>query len=130
MEEILLWLNQPLVLWSLLGGAVGLVLIDYVFPVDWPAYLGYALFGIFIGATVPLQPSWSLFSMLAVLSLMLTLHKAVFSKFLTNAPSLERRRNVAIDTSNEVNLSAADEPSLPASNVSSDLNVADDRGVN
>ncbi len=103
-EEILLLINQPLFLWSLFGGAVALVLIDYIFPVDWPAYFGYALFGIFIGATAPLPPAWSLFAMLAVFSLMLTLHKAVFSKFFTNAPSLERRRNVALANSKNVDL--------------------------
>lgn len=92
MEELLLFLNQPVVLWSLFSGAIILVLIDYLFPVDWPAYLGYVLFAIFIGATAPLSIAFSYFSMLAVFSLMLTLHKAIFAKYLTNAPRFERAR--------------------------------------
>ena len=92
MEEILLFLNQPLVLWSLFAGAVGLVLIDYIFPVDWPAYVGYAFFGIFVGATIPLSVTFSFVAMAAVFGLMLLLHKAVFSRYLTNAPKHELAR--------------------------------------
>ena len=92
MQEVLLTLNQPEILLALFAGSIVLILIDYLFPVDWPAYFGYVLFAVFIGATVPLSVNYSLFSMLAVLSLMLTLHKAVFSKYLTNAPKHERTR--------------------------------------
>ncbi len=90
MESILLLLNQPLILWSLFAGAVVLVLADYLFPVDWPAYIAYVLFALFIGATVPATPLVSMLSIVAVIGLMLTLHKFVFSKYLTNAPKFER----------------------------------------
>ena len=90
MEEILLTLNQPFVLWLLSTGAVLAILVDYFFPVDWVAYLGYGLFAIFIGATVPVPPALSLVVMLAVGALMLLLHMFVFSKYLTNAPMHER----------------------------------------
>ncbi len=92
MYDLLFTLNQPTVLLALFGGSILLILIDYLFPVDWPAYIGYVLFSIFIGATVPLNLTFSLISMLAVFSLMLTLHKAVFSRYLTNAPKWERQR--------------------------------------
>ena len=98
MEEFLLVLNQPVVLWSLFGGAIALILIDYLFPVDWPAYIGYVLFALFVGATANIPQAWSLVAMLAVFVLLLILHKAVFSKFLTNAPYCERRRNLALST--------------------------------
>lgn len=98
MEEFLLFLNQPLVLVILFVGAIVLVLIDYLFPVDWPAYVGYVLFALFIGATAPVSPLLSLLAMVAVVSLMLTLHKAIFSKYLTNAPVHERRRELAAQT--------------------------------
>jgi len=92
MNEVFLVLNQPVVLWTLFGMSVSLVLIDYLFPVDWPAYLGYVLFGVFIGATVSLDPAFSLLATLAVILLMLTLHRAIFSKYLTNLPRHERKR--------------------------------------
>lgn len=118
MEELLLFLNQTVVLWSLFAGAIILVLIDYLFPVDWPAYLGYVLFAIFIGATVPLSVAFSFLSMLAVFSLMLTLHKAVFSKFLTNAPHLERARLAGF------NVAPTDSPTIhPSQSVATDNQV-------
>ncbi|QEG20369.1 hypothetical protein [Mariniblastus fucicola] len=94
MNEVLLFLNDPVILWSLLGASILLVLIDYLFPVDWPAYVGYLFFSIFIGTTASLTPLMSLFAMVAVFSFLLTMHKAVFSKYLTNAPHHERNRVV------------------------------------
>ena len=87
-----MFLNQPLILWSLFAGAILLVLVDYLFPVDWPAYVGYSLFGMFVGATVPLPAVYSLITIAAVFGLMLVLHKIVFSRFLTNAPRHEAAR--------------------------------------
>ena len=102
MEEFLLFLNQPVVLWSLFGGAIALILIDYLFPVDWPAYVGYVLFALFIGATADVPQGWSAVTIVAVLGLLLALHIAVFSRFLTNAPYCERRRNLALNSSEAV----------------------------
>lgn len=90
MSDLMLTLNQPLVLWSLLGGSIGLILVDYLFPVDWPAFGGYALFAVFIGATIPAPSVVSLSIMAVVLATMLLLHHFVFAKFLTNAPRYER----------------------------------------
>ena len=97
-EELLLFLNQPQVLWSLFAGAIGLVLIDYIFPIDWPAYIGYALFGVFVGATIPLSVAYSFVAMIAVFGLMLLLHKAIFSRYLTNAPKHELARSQRMST--------------------------------
>lgn len=86
MEEILLTLNQPTVLWSIFTAAILAVLIDYLFPVDWLAYVGYGLFAIFVGATVPVGAALSVAAMIAVFGIMLILHKLLFAKLLTNAP--------------------------------------------
>lgn len=99
MEEFFLFLNNPLVLWSLLIGSVVLVLIDYIFPVDWPAYLGYLAFAMFIGATVPLNPLWSFLTIVFSFALLLVLHVFVFSIFLTNAPKYE-----SASTTNDLDL--------------------------
>ena len=113
-EAGLLFLNQPLILGTLFASAIGLVLIDYLFPVDWPAYVGYALFGVFIGATVPLSVAYSGLSMVVVFGLMLLLHKTVFSRYLTNAPKHERARSHRISSSaNERNSIPTPNPSLP-----------------
>lgn len=95
MEDILLTLNQPLILWSLFAGAILAVLVDYLFPVDWLAYVGYALFSLFVGATVPATPTVSLIVMAVVTGAMLILHYFVFSKFLTNAPRYDQALTVA-----------------------------------
>lgn len=121
MNELLLFLNQPTVLWLLFGSAVGLVLIDYLFPIDWPAYVGYALFAVFMGATVPFNATVSLLSMVAVLSLMLTLHKAIFSKYLTNLPRHERTREQRL---------AQDKPTAPSADPQSDSGNPSDNPVN
>jgi len=92
MDEVLLFLNQPTVLWSLLATAIIAVLLDYLFPVDWLAYIGYALFAVFVGATVPVGPWSSLGIAFAVFVLMLVLHELIFSRFLTNAPRWERQQ--------------------------------------
>ena len=90
MEDFFLFLNQPIVLWSLITASVLLILVDYLFPVDWPAYLGYIAFSLFLGATVPLSPFSSLIFMAGVFILILALHEFLFAKFLTNAPRYER----------------------------------------
>lgn len=91
MEAFLLLVNDPVVLWSILASSVGLVMIDWFFPVDWPAYLGYGLFAVFVGATIPVSPFMSLVAIFLVLLSMLVLHEMFFTRFLTNAPQFERR---------------------------------------
>ena len=67
-----------------------LVLIDYFFPVDWAAYLGYLFFGLaaFFGVQENLYHSLYWFG--GVFVGLLILHKLIFSRFLTNAPHLEK----------------------------------------
>ena len=123
MESLLLYLNDPTVLLTLFSAAILLVLIDYMFPVDWPAYIGYALFAIFIGATVPVSVAFSYLSMAAVFSLMLTLHKAVFSKFLTNAPRHERSRFAQVQNTNSSQLEIATQPPVEETKIEGDNDV-------
>jgi len=72
--------------WLFILAGLVLVLIDYLFPTDWPAYLGYVLF------------SWGIFGLsgmgtfglrfclgLATLVGLLVLHHIYLSRFLTNA---------------------------------------------
>ncbi len=67
--------------------SVALVLIDYFFPVDYPAFLGYLCFaiGIFFAAPWTWGPSLVLAAVVWVV--LLVLHWVWFSRFLTNAPS-------------------------------------------
>ncbi len=106
MEAVFETLNEPLVLWSLFAGAIVLVLIDWFFPVDWPAFLGYALFAVFVGATVPAIPVLSLAIIVIVFVLMLVLHEFLFSRFLTNAPKFEcpTEPNAAVTQSGAVDI--------------------------
>lgn len=97
MEDLLLVLNQPLILRCLFGGAILAVLIDYLFPVDWLAYVGYVLFGIFVGATLATTPVLSALVMVVVVVAMFLLHKFLFSKYLTNAPRIERQVILDVD---------------------------------
>lgn len=90
MEDFFLFLNQPIVLWSLITASVLLILVDYLFPVDWPAYLGYIAFALFLGATVPLSPTLSLIFMAGIFVVILVLHEFIFARFLTNSPRYER----------------------------------------
>ena len=100
MGDLFLFLNQPTVLWSLLIASIVLVLIDYLFPVDWPAYIGYALFSVFINAIVPLSPAESLVSMIVCFVFILVLHEFIFARFLTNAPKYE---NNVVESGNQIN---------------------------
>lgn len=71
--------------------AVALILIDYFFPVDYPAYFGYLLFSLGMFWAVPFGPLLSLVCVLAIFALLLVLHLVWFRRFLTNAPSARRR---------------------------------------
>ena len=88
MIDALMWLsrsNFPYmeVLFTL---AVALILIDYFFPVDYPAFLGYLCLagGIYFALPLPAVPS--LLLGLSVWVILLLLHQFCFSKYLTNAP--------------------------------------------
>lgn len=66
--------------------AVVLVLIDYLFPVDYPAFIGYLCFA--VGGFFALPWTWgpSLAAAVAIWALLLVLHRLWFTRFLTNAP--------------------------------------------
>ncbi|NND97816.1 MAG: hypothetical protein HKN47_10860 [Pirellulaceae bacterium] len=89
MADLLLQLNAPVILWPMFVASIVLVLLDYLLPVDWLAYLGYALFAVFVGATASVIPTTSFLIMAAVFAGMLLLHVLVFSRYLTNAPHIE-----------------------------------------
>jgi membrane protein implicated in regulation of membrane protease activity len=76
----------------LFASAVVLILVDYFFPVDFPAYVGYLCFALGMFWVLPFGPLPSLVGVLVIFALFLLLHRAVFSRFLTNAPSAERLR--------------------------------------
>ncbi len=72
--------------------AVALILIDYFFPVDFPAYLGYLLFALGMFWAFPLGPALSLLASLLIFALLLVLHRFWFSRYLTNAQEDRSRR--------------------------------------
>jgi membrane-bound ClpP family serine protease len=85
MTEILVKLTDWHAMEILFGLAVILVLIDYFFPVDFAAYLGYLCFAGGIFFAVPLAPGPSLVVAFLVGVLLLVLHKIWFGKYLANA---------------------------------------------
>ena len=91
MTEIMMMLNQPGVLLGLSTASIVLILLDYLLPIDWLAYLGYVCFALFIGATAPASPLYSCVVMGIVLVAALLLHEFFFARLLTNAPRHESR---------------------------------------
>jgi len=65
--------------------AVVLVLIDYFFPVDYPAFVGYVCFAGGMFFVLPLSVGASIGCALMILAALLVLHRLWFSRFLTNA---------------------------------------------
>ncbi|MDH3744148.1 MAG: hypothetical protein OES47_03490 [Acidobacteriota bacterium] len=85
MTDFLLWLSDWPAMEILFGLAIVLVLIDYFFPVDLPAYFGYLCFAGGVFFALPLTAVPSLLVALAVFAVLLLFHKVWFSKYLTNA---------------------------------------------
>lgn len=90
LQDVFLFLGQPTILWGLFVASILLVLLDYLLPVDWLAYFGYLCFSLFVGATIDEGPTLSLWITLGVALGMLTAHVLLFSRFLTNAPHIEK----------------------------------------
>ena len=86
MHDIIQSLNEMHILWILLAAGLGLVLVDYFFPTDWPAFLGYACFSGAVFFAVGTGLTISLGAAAGALVALLVLHRLVFSRFLTNAP--------------------------------------------
>lgn len=72
--------------------SVALILIDYFFPVDYPAYLGYFCFAAGMFFAVPFGVWTSLVVAILIFIVLLVLHRVWFSRYLTNAPGAEARR--------------------------------------
>lgn len=66
-----------------------LVLIDYFFPTDWPAHVGYVLFSaamFFVAYMYGLAPVSALAVSLGLWLLLSLLHRALLHEYLENAP--------------------------------------------
>ncbi len=86
MTELLVRLAGNPVMEVLFVLAVVLVLIDYFFPVDYPAFIGYLCFALGVFFAVPWRSGPSLVAAIASWALLLVLHRVWFTRFLTNAP--------------------------------------------
>ena len=90
MQDWLLTMADWHVMEILFALSVVLILVDYYFPVDLAAYLGYLCFagGMFLALPLPVVPS--ALCGVAIFVVALLLHWFWFSKYLTNAPGAER----------------------------------------
>ena len=85
MTEFLLWLSNWPAMEILFVAGIALILIDYFFPVDLPAYFGYLCFAGGVFFALPLSAIPSLVIAVVAWLVLLFLHKIWFSKYLTNA---------------------------------------------
>lgn len=80
------------VMTGLFIAAVVLILIDYFFPVDFPAYIGYLCFAAGMFFALPLTFVPSLIVAIVIFLLLLFFHVRLFSQYLTNAQQDARAR--------------------------------------
>jgi membrane protein implicated in regulation of membrane protease activity len=73
------------VMTGLFIASVALILIDYFFPVDFPAYIGYLCFAAGMFFALPLTFVPSLIIAIVIFLLLLFFHVRLFSQYLTNA---------------------------------------------
>lgn len=85
MEAFLEAWNSTAVIYGLFVLAVVLVLIDLLFPTDWPCHLGYVCFSIGVFLVLPMTPAWSLALAVATWLVLLVLHFRFFRTYLENA---------------------------------------------
>ena len=71
--------------WIFAALAILMIWIDYYFFVDWPAFVGYLLFGLAAIIMAPFTLGVSVAVGCGIFVLFLFLHVLVFSKYLTNA---------------------------------------------
>lgn len=96
MTETLAYLQSHYVAEWLLIATAALILIDYFFPTDWPAHVGYvclavASFFYAWGAGIgPWELPQSVGLAIGVWIVAAVLHRLIFHKFLTNVPGTER----------------------------------------
>ena len=87
MEAFLEAWNSTAVIYGLFVLSVVLVLIDLLFPTDWPCHLGYVCFSIGMFLVLPMTPVWSLALAIGTWLALLLLHFRFFRTFLLNAES-------------------------------------------
>lgn len=92
MYDMLLTLANWRAMEILFIASVALVLIDYFFPVDYPAYIGYFCFAAGMFFALPFGVLISVLVALLIFAVLLILHRVWFSRYLTNAPGAEARR--------------------------------------
>lgn len=85
MTDFLLTLRNYYIVEILFIAAVLLILIDYFFPVDFAAYIGYFCFAAGIFFVAPFGMAFSLVLGVATFAILLLLHRVLFSRYLTNA---------------------------------------------
>ena len=90
MNDVLLTLVNWHAMEILFVLAVVLILVDYFFPVDYPAYIGYLCFAAGMFFAVPFTVLPSLLIAFGIWILLLILHRLLFTRFLTNAPRAQR----------------------------------------
>lgn len=90
MYDILLQLQNWRIMEISFVLAVILILIDYFFPIDYPAFIGYFLFAFGMFFAMPFGPLLSFLFALGLFFLLLAMHAIWFSRFLTNAPGTNR----------------------------------------
>jgi membrane protein implicated in regulation of membrane protease activity len=93
MPDFLANLPTVPVMTGLFIAAVVLILIDYFFPVDFPAYIGYLCFSAGMFFALPLTFIPSLIAAIVIFFLLLFFHVQLFSQYLTNAQQDAARRN-------------------------------------
>ena len=85
MYDVILALRDARIVEVLFIASIFLVLIDYFFPVDYPAYIGYVCFAVAIFFVAPFALPLSLLLGVGVLAILLLLHRQFFTHYLTNA---------------------------------------------
>lgn len=85
MNELLATLDQWHAMEVCFVTSVALILIDYYFTVDYPAYFAYLLCGTGVFLAAPAEPGLRLAAGAGTLGLLLVLHRFWFSRYLTNA---------------------------------------------
>lgn len=84
MTDLLLTLRNNIVEILFIASVV-LILIDYFFPVDYPAFIGYFCFAAGIYFVAPFAVGSSLALGIIAFIILLLLHRMLFSRYLTNA---------------------------------------------
>lgn len=94
MIEWILSFNTPTVIVGLFVSAAVLVIVDYLFPADWPCQIGYLCFATGVFFVVHFSPLLSLVTALAVWIGLIGLHFTLFHHFLSDSSKAKITSNV------------------------------------